>query len=423
MLWNTLVIISTLTVSTGSMDDVRLYLNRGHNDDARELLQEQVNQDPRDIESLLALALLEMEEEHYQEAVTYLEQVLALDPYDDDSRLELTEALWRMAAKDKARKEISALLTRHPEWPAALSLQSTITADTPLPSPPSLWRPLVRGSLSTGFDSNPRLDNTLDNTALGRISSGDASLIGSVSLAAGVQHMGRTQPFSLVAHLRTQQSLGEFDTFKNIMPTTLGLTALGRAYLGPFRSELHIHYEELFTNMFSTHYHRLIRATASSSYRLTRNNTLQISTGADVRHVRDQSPDVTTRFSLRDTLSMGRFSLSVDARIRYNLAKYDAQTVNATTLEIGFLEASSVIYTEYRFQAPFTIFALTDFAIREIPEVLDETTLFVQGGIVWNLSFCDIHSEYAYTRNRSNNEVQRDYNRHQLTAGVRFWYD
>lgn len=429
MLLHTLVLICTLAPGVSSMDEIGLYLQRGQDTQAKELLHERLASDSRDVESLLALALLEMENQNYPEAIVYLTKILKLDPYDDDSRLEIAEAYWRLANKDQALQEVVHLLARHPEWAQALKLQTTIRSGTALPPPPTLWSPLVRGDLSLGFDTNPRLDNTLDNaipggvpTALGRISSGDASMVSTVSITAGVQHLGRTQPFSLVAYLRTQQSIGEYDKFKTIMPTTLGLTGVAGTYFGPVRSELHLHYEELFTDLFSSHYQRKIRATASAQYQLSKSNRLQISAGSDVRQITGQPLDTTARFAIRDSLTIGRFSLSIDARFRYNLADYDSADVNSTTLEVGFIEASSVLYTEYRFQAPFTLFALADFAIRDIPEVLDESTFFAQGGVVWNLPICDLHSEYAYTRNRSN-IVERDYNRHQLTLGVRFWYD
>ncbi|MBT6434412.1 MAG: tetratricopeptide repeat protein [Deltaproteobacteria bacterium] len=422
MLLHTLVLIGTLTAGASSMDEVRISLERGHDGHARELLTERLASDARDIESLLALALLEMESQDYRAAIGYFTQLLELDPYDDDSRLELAEAYWRIKDKDQAQRQVTELLTRHPEWPKALELQKAVESGAALPAPPTLWSPLVRGDLSIGFDSNPRLDNTLDNTTPGRLSSGGTSAVSAISLSAGVQHLGRSRPFSIVAHLRTQQSVGQFDKFKAIMPTTVGLTGIGGIFLGPVRSELHLQYQELFTDLFSNHYQRKIRATASAQYQLSPSNRLQISAGSDVRQITDQATDVTARLAIRDSLTMGRFTLSIDARVRYNLADYDSAEVDPATLEVGFIEASSVLYIEYRFQAPFTVFSLADFAIRDIPNVLDESTFFVQGGITWNLPICDLHSEYAYTRNRSNIE-QRDYNRHQFTLGVRFWYD
>ena len=245
-------------------------------------------------------------------------------------------------------------------------------------------------------------------------------MISGVSVAAGLQHLGRTQPLTVLAHIHTQQSVGEFDRFREIMPTAIGMTAAGRIYLGPVRSELHVHYEELFTNLFSQHYHRQIRSTASGSYALTDNNTLQLSVGADVRQIIDQKTDVTARATLRDTLTMGRFSLSMDARLRYNAG--ETENIDAATLEVGFLEAGTVLYTEYRFTQPFTLFGMVDFSVRDIPQILEEATFFARGGIIWSFSFFDLHSEYSYSRNRSNEE-QRNYNRHQFTAGVRFWYD
>ena len=88
---------------------------------------------------------------------------------------------------------------------------------------------------------------------------------------------------------------------------------------------------------------------------------------------------------------------------------------------MGFLETSALL-AEYQFKAPFTVFSLIDFSVRDVPDTLEEATFFTQSGIIWNLEFCDLHSEYTYTRNRSNEE-QRNYNRHQFTTGVRVWYD
>ncbi|MBT6492135.1 MAG: hypothetical protein HOK97_20350, partial [Deltaproteobacteria bacterium] len=58
MLLHTLVLIGTLTAGASSMDEVRISLERGHDGQARELLTERLANDARDIESLLALALL-----------------------------------------------------------------------------------------------------------------------------------------------------------------------------------------------------------------------------------------------------------------------------------------------------------------------------------------------------------------------------
>ena len=415
-------IASALGSAVPSMDDVHLYLQRGHDTQARQVLEERIESDAKDIESMLALSLLEMENGNYRQATIYLERVLALDPYDDDSRIELAEAYWRLLNPDRAKQELEHLLNRHPEWPRALELKSVFDQNETLPQPASMWSPLVRGDLSFGFDSNPRLDNTLSNTVLGRLSSreGGGSLTSAVSIAAGLQHLGRTQPLSVIAHLRTQQSVGEFDRFKQIMPTTVGLTAAGRVYLGPVHSELHVQYEELFTDLFNQHYHRHIRTTASGRYQLNARNTLQLSLGADVRQIIEQASDVTLRALIRDHLTMGRFSLSMDAKVRYNLGA--PENIDAATLEVGFLEAGAAIYTEYRLKQPFTLFAMLDFSVRDVPDILDEASFFTRCGIIWNFSVFDLHSEYTYTRNRSNEE-QRNYNRHQFTTGVRFWYD
>ncbi len=420
MLYQAIIMLSVLSTTIPSMDDVHLYMQRGQDDNALEILQERIAQDPKDIDSLLTLALLEMENENYAAAAKHFEKILALDPYDDDSRIELAEAYWRMNVPEKAKEQLAHILNRHPEWPRALELKASFDQGAALAGPPSLWSPLVRGDLSFGFDSNPRLDNTLSSTLLGRLTSTDSSFTSAVSIAAGIQNLGRTQPFTLVAHLSTQQSLGEFSRFKAMMPTSLGLTTAGRMYLGPILSELHVHYEELFTDVFSQHYHRQVRTTASGKYKLNRSNTLQLSVGADVRQITEQDTDVTARASIRDHLTMGRFSLSVDARFRYNTGKTD--NVDAATLEVGFLETSALLYAEYQFKAPFTVFSMIDFSVRDVPDILDEATFFTQTGIIWNLDFCDLHSEYTYTRNRSNEE-QRNYNRHQFTTGVRFWYD
>mgnify|MGYP001239412241 CR=1 FL=1 len=420
MLYHAAILLSLLGTTLPSMDDVHRYLQRGHDVDAMAVLEERIKQDPKDLESLLALALLEMENSNYAQAAGYLEKILALDPYDDDSRVELAEAYWRISEKQKAQDQLAELLNRHPEWPRALELKAVFDKDETLPGPPLLWSPLVRGDLSFGFDSNPRLDNTLTSTLLGRLESRDSSFTSAVSVAAGIQHLGRTRPFTLVAHIHTQQSVGDFNRFKEMMPTALGLRAAGRLYVGPVLSELHVHYEELFTNLFSKHYHRQVRTTASGQYKLNRSNTLQVSIGADIRKITEQTADVTARASIRDSLTMGRFSLSLDAKLRYNAGQTD--NLDPATLEVGFLETSGVIYTEYRFKEPFTLFTMLDFSVRDVPDILEEATFFTKTGIIWNLSFCDLHSEYTYTRNRSNEE-QRNYNRHQFTTGVRFWYD
>lgn len=417
------LITLTLTVTTAPLGEAQLYLNRGQMGATRALLEEIVAQDPRDIEALLVLALLELEEERDGHAIALLKKLLLLDPFDDDSRLELAQALWRVKNADAAHAQVDILLTRHPEWPAAKALKTTMEEGRTLPALPSPWRFVGHGDLAVGYDSNFAFDRPVVTDTLSR-----GTLVGSAQVSAGLQHMGRIQPYRLTAHLRTQQSIGQFDELKAFMPNTVGLSAMARTYLGPIRSQLNLQYEELFTNHFTTHYHRALRSTVSGAYDITKNNTLQLLSSVDWRQITGGEQDTTARVSLRDRLTIGRFSLAVNTGLRLNVGEAP-MPLDPRTLEVGFFEVSSAIFGEYQFLAPVRFFLLADFAMREFNEHaddlgvgLDESTLFMQLGVVWSLVRFDVHSEYAYTRNRSNNEA-RDFNRHQLTLGVRYWYD
>ena len=98
MLYQAIIMLSVLSTTIPSMDDVHLHLQRGHESDAMQILQERVNQDPKDIESILTLALLEMENENYAAAARF-RTGSCMDPYDDDSRVELAEAYWHISQK------------------------------------------------------------------------------------------------------------------------------------------------------------------------------------------------------------------------------------------------------------------------------------------------------------------------------------
>ena len=418
---------------TPTTADVRASIERNDLEEAGIALEAMLAKDPNNIEVMLALALLRMEQKSFSTAAELFTKVLALDPWDDDSRLNLVEAHWRSGAPEKAKLVLSNLLVRHPQLSAALSMKQQLDAGLPAPKSPSPWRPMLRVSLDIGFDSNYGYDSNFDDgSELGGSTDylgidsvfGKKSAVGTTELLAGVNHLGRSRPLTVYGRLKVQQSIGQFNTFRDIMPTLVGLHAVGRKSLGPVKSQLHLNYSELFTGLFDAHYHRLISAVQTGTVAIGQSNDLRVSAGVDFRQPNSRTSDTTARLALRDTQRLGRFTISAQTGLRVNYATESVSTdaMDFANHNTDYFEFGGALFGEYRFSKGLSAFALFDLSRRNFDASLTDTNFFAQSGLVLELGDFEVHGEYAYSQNSSSFD-QRGYNRHQLNAGVRYWYN
>ena len=434
------VLLAATPAEPSTTATIRDAIERNDLEGAAASLEAMLKADPKDLEALVALALLEMERERYREAAELFEKVLELDPWDDDSRLNLVEALWRAGSTERATSTVKTLLERHPELEEGLSYQADLAAGKAAPSRPSPWRKLLRLSLDVGFDSNYGYDSNYDGeTELSPSSDllgidtvfGKKSAVGTIEALAGVNHLGRTRPITAYARIKTQQSIGQFDAFKDLMPTLVGLQLIGRKPVGTIHTELHLSYNELFTGLFDTHYHRLVSGVTTAQTRLGRHNRIRLATGVDYRAPEERTSDTTLRVSLRDTHQVDKFTISGQAGFRANYATVSPEEIVVANHNIDFTEYSGAVFLSYRFTQGLSAFALADLAKREFdvrpggstsPDRIADTTLFAQSGLVVEWDKVELHGEYAFSKNTSSFD-ERDYNRHQLNVGVRYWWD
>ncbi len=440
----TLIMFTALSLADGgppppTKADIQAAIESNDLDSAASALNQLIEQDSKNLEALVALALLEMERGRFSQAAKLFEQILELDPWDDDSRLNLVEAHWRAGAPGKAKAVLAHLLRRHPKIEEGLSIQAQLAEGKSAPSRPSPWRKLIRLSLDVGFDSNYGYDSNFDgDSEVGPSDDllgieelfGKKSAVGTMEVLAGVNHLGRTRPITAYARLKTQQSIGQFDAFRDVMPTIAGLQVVGRKPLGPINTQLHLSYNELFTGLFDTHYHRLFSAVSTANKRMSRYNRLRLATAVDYRMPEERTSDTTVRISLRDSQRIDKFTVSVQGGFRANYATDTINPAEVTTAshDIDFVEYSGALFVEYRFSRGLSAFSLFDVAKRTFDSPpgsieISDTTLFNQTGLVVEFGDFEFHGEYAFSKNSSSFPDERNYNRHQLNAGVRYWYD
>ena len=85
-----------------------------------------------------------------------------------------------------------------------------------------------------------------------------------------------------------------------------------------------------------------------------------------------------------------------------------------------FDEFNATLYGEIPFTEKMELFAMGNYARRNISGGPTENAFLALGGARYNLGVIEVHGEYAFTKNDSND--LRTFTRHQVNLGLRYWY-
>lgn len=406
---------------------------------AREALEKALEVDPQNLDAMRGLALILMQTEEPTKAVGYLEKILELDPYDDDARLDLGRAQALAGAQDAAKATVGAVLERHPEHGDALALKASL--DGGEAAAPSKWQPLVRASADFSYDTNVALEN---GPATSVTEIGAASTI--VNVLGGVAYAAGDRPLSVFGFASMQTTFDQKVTrngttvdVNDFMPSVLGLAATGRLRLGPIVGALDLRYSEIFTNIFQKHIGRMISPSLAAAWQIHPTQRLRLLVGPDIHmpyfHTaagyEDGEVNAAIQTTVRDTMSLGDLTLVVDLAYKHNLATNDPYT----RVDTGFNEIGGMAYVEYAIIEDLAAFVFFDGRGRFFdPDPasgsaganagFSEGTLRGQAGARFTIAFVELHAEYGISGTVVDTATfnDRQYLRHQVSVGARFWY-
>ncbi len=368
--------------------------------------------DPDDVEALEAAALVAEELGKPQQAVTYLERLLALDPYDDEARLRLAQAAVAAGDLPKGREQVAAVLGRHPEWSPARRFAAQLDTRM-LPTLPGNLRPQGRVGLSFGYDTNV----ALGATALPQVAH-LAAPFAAVDATLGASVDTDKRPLAVYARFTSLQPVRERTTLSGYSPTSVGMIAVGRHRMGKLLGTFDLRYDEVFTDSFASHRARIVSPSLLGSIAFGEQQ-LRLLGGADYRDINGArlGPDnITWKASLRDTLVHGKLVTFLDLGARRNQALRRVSSLPRAGVD--FSELGADLYGELG-MAPATLFARVGAAARHFDRGLRESTYSGELGARARVGRYELHAEYGYAQNLSGR--QRSYTRHTIFAGVRAW--
>ncbi|MBI5511928.1 MAG: tetratricopeptide repeat protein [Deltaproteobacteria bacterium] len=392
-------------------------LSAGDLEQADRALAAALAADPENVDALQAAALVALQLGDAARAVALLERALALDPNNDDARIELARALAQGGDLAKSRATIAAVLERHPRLISALSLDKEIRAGAvSAPSRPSPWRFSGRAGLSTLYDSNISLDAGRSRD----VSHQRAALLDQEA-AAAVGHAAGPLPATLFVQLRNTTPLSNQDIARKLAPSIVLAGLVGTHAIGDLSLGVDARYQELFTDGFGTHLQQLLSPSLFAGYRVA-GQDLRLLVGVERRRpygVFGSDLSLTTKATLRDTLALGALSLTVDVAGRRD--RSGAANTAGAELRTDFDELDATLYAEYAAFSHLAAFVAADLQARKFDTGLKESTYNGLAGGRYELGLVELHAEYSFTKNLS--DALHSYDRHQVTFGVRAYYE
>jgi len=420
------MLLAILTLTIGDAAEAQASLARAENLIAQNdmagaslALTEAIAADPEEIDTLQAAALVAMTLGDAERAVEYLEKVMTLDPNNDDARLELARAQWLAGSRERGGESLATLLERHPHNIAALTLDKEMRAGTlSVPTPPAAWSASARAGVAAIYDSNLSLDPGL----VPSVSDRKAALM-NVELAAQTSYGRGPVPVTLLADMNSELPFDKTAALADLAPTTVGGAVIAQHRLADLAVGFDGRYDELFTAMFSTHLQRSLAPSLFGAYRLA-GQELRLLAGLEWRQpegVLGTRNNLTTKLGLRDTLKRSELTALLDVTARRNRSGAAASSPEAAALRTDFDEIGATAYVEYAFTMPLAAFLTLDGQARKFNAGVKESTYNAMAGGRYELGSVELHAEYAFTKNLS--DSQHSYDRHQVTVGVRGYYE
>lgn len=416
---------------------------------ARAALQEALQADPESLDALLTLALLAIREGNAEEAVTHLQKVLALDPYNDDARVDLARAQWIAGNPEAARSTLDEVFTRHPTLPTALALQAQIeTGEAPTASP---WQPLIRAGVSVNYDSNV----TLQNGALANATELEAATFQFDAIAGVTYSKNNRRPFSAFGVFSLQTAFAgdpspaandQIAYLNESIPSMAGVVATGRLPLGPVQGVIDVRYYEIFTAVFGNPLQSSVFPSLGVSYDFTPQHRLRVMAAGEIfaPHKLDTlpgtggtGPDPSVNGAVGGNAryhgQLGIVSLVAQVDAKHNLnTENDIFTANTGFTEVGgtvYAEVTPVeglalfgsVTSKVRLFEPDAEVLLNGAVVSPTRSSFTESVVATNVGARYTIGYFELFAAYAFT-GRFGDLQDREYNRHQVTGGTRFWF-
>ncbi len=422
----TLVLSSLLSApaddAQARLDAAQIAYAKGDIAKARAEVDSALSVDGDNPDALLAAARLARKAGEPEVAATHLARLLGLDPDDDDARYELALAQAEIGQRDAASATLNALVARDPQRAEALDARARLSAgDDIRGTDTGGLRPLARLGLGMTYNSNVQLASSQVPAAVDRSTPTiDVEAVGGITYGRATQMQG-ARPFTLLARVTNQTSTDGDDALHGVVPSTIGLIAQGQHRLGAFQLALDMRYTEIFVDSFSQHVQRLLAPSVWAA-RATGRHVFRFLGGVEYRDTADgvtvAGPDnVTYELALRDTMRLAPVQLIVDVRGSINKASdNDAQAL------VDFKELAGFAYAWVPVAGSLSAFGLGEAAWRSFDAGdIGEKTFRTEIGARYGFDVFELHAEYGFTRNVSDRDA-RTFNRHVVSAGVRFWY-
>ncbi|MEM6733261.1 MAG: tetratricopeptide repeat protein [Myxococcota bacterium] len=439
-------LLSTPEQAYALLEDVPSLVEAGAVTDAREKAEEALGLDPENFEALSIAAALAERAGDLSRALELQERILEIDPNADEARLASARLLLALGRRDDARVRNEALLDRHPQSEEGLALRKAIvigevvTSDAPAEEAP--LQALVRFDTVTGYDSNPTLANqdATGGAANARGVEEDVAIL-NLDGSIGFYVKGKNRPLTVLARVNTTRAFDDSDTVANALASTFGVSAIGRQELGEnLLGTLDLRYQALFVDGFNDFFQHFAAPSALVTYQAGAHQ-LRALAGVELRFFDgiagldgvgtqgDPTPNdsITPRLALRDTIDLGRGTVILDVGARLGV-DLDEDTALGSRF-VGSQELSSLVFGQYELFEDFTAFGGTDVRWRAFDTFTNadgvdvdarETVVQLFAGVRYEISIYELHAEYGYSTALAGN--LREFDRQQVTGGVRVWY-
>ncbi len=422
----TLVLSAALTApadeAQARLEAATVAYGQGDLDGARKEVDAALSVDADNADALLAAGRLARKAGDPDAAVIFLGRLLQLDPDDDDGRYELALAQAEVGQRDAASSTLDTLVARDPQRAEALDARARLaTGDAVRGADSGGVKPIARLGLGMTYDSNVQLASSQVPSNVDRgTPTIDVEAVGGITYGRATQLQG-ARPFTLLARVVNQTSTDGDEALHGVVPSTIGLIAQGQHRFGALQLALDMRYTEIFVDSFSRHVQRLLAPSVWGARAMGR-HVFRVLAGLEYRDTEQDvtitGPDnVTYELALRDTMRLAAVQLVLDLRGAINRASdNDAQAL------VDFKEVAGLAYAWLPVVGRLSAFGLAEVAGRTFDTGdVGEVTYRSQLGARYGFDVFELHAEYGFMRNVSDRDA-RTFNRHVVSAGVRFWY-
>ncbi|MEE2961907.1 MAG: tetratricopeptide repeat protein [Myxococcota bacterium] len=384
---------------------------------AIQALEKALETDSEDIDILAALATLYFQAQKFERAEELFATLLQFDPYDDESRILYTKTLGHQHKIEEAMGEQRKLEKRHPELTELVALRKNLESNSLAPTYPRTWTPFTAIRATTGFDSNYGLLPSL--TSVNSLGFHQAIPM-TLEFTGGISVRGFRDSTALFGYISTQHSAQNFSVFEEIMPNTLGLIGTTQWSLGTVSLAGIFGFEELFTKHFTKHYQRSTWLEAAVEYHVQTKTKLFTKIQSSLRKAVDRPLDPLFDFSVGYEQMLSPCTLTLESYFKQSFGQSADSTV-LSYADSGYQELGARLGLKTKLPFNLNNHTRVEYSAKTFDVELDEALWGLEDRLNWEKDWGTLFLTYRFTINYSAHET-RDYERHQIQAGIQLWY-